>query len=180
MRRAFNFFLLILIAVLLAGIYGTIHNQLSYTVSSEYFGKFKFRQFGLVDLALPGRVKASWVGWLASWWMGIPIGLIAGASGFMYREPCMMFRQTLKAYWVVVACTLVVGLLGLLYGVLETRTMDLAGYQHWYLPEDVVHLRRFLCAGYMHNSSYLGGLLGIAAAWLYQGIAKHRLRSSVA
>jgi len=173
-RRAAIFVLLVLIAVLLAGMYGAVHNQISYTVSPEYFTKFKFRQFGLVDLALPDRVKASVVGVLASWWMGIPIGLLAGASGFIYREPRVMLHQTLKAYGVLVGSTLAVGMVGLVYGYVSTRTIDPAAYRHWYVPEDVVALRRFLCAGYLHNSSYLGGLLGIAAAWLYQGFTKRR------
>ena len=38
--------LLVVIAVLFAGLYGVVHNQISYTVSPEYFTKFKFRQFG--------------------------------------------------------------------------------------------------------------------------------------
>ena len=39
--------LLLLVATLIAGAYGAIHNQISYTVSSEDFTQFKFWQFGL-------------------------------------------------------------------------------------------------------------------------------------
>lgn len=179
MRRVAIFLLLVLIAVLLAGAYGVIHNQISYSVSPEYFTKFKFRQFGFVDLPLPDRTKASLVGILASWWMGIPIGLLAGASGFIYSEPRVMFRQTLKAFSVLIVFVLLIGVFGLLYGFMRTKQMNLADYQHWFIPDDIVNLRRFVCAGYMHNSSYLGGLLGIGAAWVYQLRCKRRLRSDM-
>ena len=34
---------LFLVACLFAGIYGALHNQISYTVSPEYFTQFKFK-----------------------------------------------------------------------------------------------------------------------------------------
>ena len=73
MRKLLIYVLLVFLAVVLAGLYGIAHNQISYTVSPEYFTKFKFQQFGFVDMPLPERVRASMVGFLASWWMGIPI-----------------------------------------------------------------------------------------------------------
>jgi hypothetical protein len=33
------------IACLIAGAYGALHNQISYSVASEYFQQFKFIQF---------------------------------------------------------------------------------------------------------------------------------------
>ena len=38
---------LLIIACIYAGTYGAIHNQISYTVSLEYFTKFKYLQFGV-------------------------------------------------------------------------------------------------------------------------------------
>src|SRR5258708_39967535 len=93
MKKLLIYALLVVLAVLVAGFYGIIHNQISYTVSPEYFTKFKFRQFGFVDTQLPERVRASMVGFLASWWMGIPIGLLVGAAGFMHRGPRRMFKM---------------------------------------------------------------------------------------
>jgi hypothetical protein len=84
MKKFLVFILLVLLAMLFSGIYGIFHDQVSYTVSPEYFTKFKFNQFGLDGLDLPDRVKVSIVGFLASWWMGIPIGLMVGGCGFMH------------------------------------------------------------------------------------------------
>ena len=57
-----------------AGGYGAVHNHISYTVSPDYFHAFKFHQFGIPP-ELRGRVGASIVGWHASWWMGLFVGI---------------------------------------------------------------------------------------------------------
>jgi len=171
----FRVYLLILVvSMLIAGLYGILHNQISYTVSPEYFTKFKFRTFGLVESRLPARILASIVGFLASWWMGIPIGLLVGGMGFIQSEPARMLRVSLKALVVVVGVALLVGLAGLACGWVQTTHIDVAEYRGWYIPDDVTDLRRFLCAGYMHNASYLGGVLGIPVAWAYQIVKKIR------
>src|SRR5215471_17020905 len=70
-------------AVLAAGLFGIVHDQISYTVSNEYFTRFKFIQFGLQYWAAPDRTRAAVVGFMAPWWMGIPLGLFCGAAGLM-------------------------------------------------------------------------------------------------
>ncbi len=47
MKKFFLFVFLVFFAILLSGLYGIIHDQISYTVSPEYFTKFKFQQFGI-------------------------------------------------------------------------------------------------------------------------------------
>ena len=140
MKKLFVFMLL----VILAGIYGIIHSQISNTVSPEYFTKFKFREFGFADLPLPERVRASMVGFLASWWMGIPIGLLVGAAGFMQQGHRRMLKVSLSSFGVAVIFTLLFGLCGLLYGVYQARTINVSEYQSWFIPFDVTNLRRFL------------------------------------
>ncbi|HTV40070.1 MAG TPA: hypothetical protein VMF08_05825 [Candidatus Sulfotelmatobacter sp.] len=167
MKKFAVYLLVIVLAMVVAGLYGMIHDQISYTVAPEYFTKFKFRQFGLVEIPLPDRVRAAIVGFLASWWMGIPIGLLVGAAGFIHRDHREMLRVTLWSFLVVVGFTLLFGLGGLLYGYFQTAHIDVADYQGWYIPNDVTNLRRFLCAGYMHNSSYIGGVLAIPVAWIF-------------
>src|SRR3982751_6567141 len=110
------FLLIVVIAMFVTGLYGIVHNQVSYTVAPEYFTKFKFRQFGFVDTPLPERVRASMVGFLASWWMGIPIGILVGAAGFIQRDYRQMFRVSLWSFGLVVVVTLLFGLCGLFYG----------------------------------------------------------------
>jgi len=171
------YFLIVILAVVVAGLYGVVHDQISYTVAPEYFTKFKFRQFGFADMAVPDRMRASMVGFLASWWMGIPIGLLVGAAGFIHQGPRRMLRVSLQSVLVTVAFTLLFGLAGLLYGYLRTAHIEVSEYAGWFIPEELTDLRRFLCAGYMHNSSYLGGVLAIIVAWVFHLVVKLRTKN---
>ncbi len=77
------FLLFIPLAILTAGAFGAPHDQISFTVSPEYFTKFKFHQFGLLDGSISKRLRAAEVGFLASWWMVIPLGPLVGSAGFI-------------------------------------------------------------------------------------------------
>jgi hypothetical protein len=178
MKKLLVYMLIVVLAVFVAGLYGIVHNQISYTVSPEYFTKFKFGQFGFEDTPLPERVRASMVGFLAAWWMGIPIGLLVGAAGFIHRGYRRMLRVSLWSILVTVGFTLLFGLGGLLYGYFQTAHIDIAEYRGWFIPYDVTNLRRFLCAGYMHNSSYLGGVLGILVAWAFHIVVRVRTKDA--
>jgi len=166
-------------AIMVAGVYGGLHNQISYTVSPEYFTKFKFQRFGLADDPRSERVKASIVGYHAAKNMGLPIGLLVGAAGLMHRGYRRMLQITLWSLAIVVGFTLLFGLCGLLYGYWQTRSIDLAEYRGWFIPNDVVDLRRFLCAGYMHNSAYLGGAISILVAWAFHVVVRFRSKDGV-
>ena len=178
MKKLLVYVLIVLLAVFAAGLYGIVHNQVSYTVAPEYFTKFKFRQFALTDTPLPERVRASMVGFLASWWMGIPIGLLVGAAGFIHRGHQRMLRISLWSLLVTVGFTLLFGLCGLLYGYLQTEHIEITEYRGWFIPPDVTNLRRFLCAGYMHNASYLGGLLATLVAWAFHVVIRVRTKET--
>jgi hypothetical protein len=168
------FLLFIPAAILTAGAFGAFHDQLSYTVSSEYFTAFKFHQFQLLDGRIPERVRAAEVGFLASWWMGIPLGPLVGVAGFIQRDARLMRRALLWSLLLVVVFTLSFACCGLFYGYYQTEHVDLSDYHGWYIPSGLMHVRNFLCAGYMHNSAYLGGLLSVPASWLFQVIYRFR------
>jgi hypothetical protein len=175
-KKLLVYVLVIFLAIVAAGFYGVVHDQISYTVAPEYFTKFKFIQFGLTDTPASERVRASIIGFLASWWMGLPIGLLVGAAGFIHRGPQRMLKVSLWSIMIAAGFTLCFGLCGLVYGYLQTRHVELAQYQNWFIPEDVTDLRRFLCAGYMHNASYLGGAFAIPVAWAFHVVTLLRAR----
>lgn len=163
MKKVGMFLLFLPAAVLVAGLFGMIHDQISYSVSTEYFTKFKFIQFHLLDAEVPERIRAAEVGFLASWWMG----LLCGSAGFVQRSPALMRRSLIWSLLVIPTFTLAVALTGLAYGWEHTETIDPANYRGWFIPAGVIELRRFLSAGYMHNSAYLGGAISIPVAWLF-------------
>lgn len=157
----------LVLAVVTAGLFGALHDQISYTVAPEYFTRFKFIQFDLLDERVPERLRAAEVGFLASWWMGVPIGLLTGLTNFVQRNPRDMRRALLWSLPLIVGFTLVFALGGLGYGFVQTRDVALAEYANWFIPQNLAQPRNYVCVGYMHNAAYLGGALAIPVAWLF-------------
>src|SRR6186997_828491 len=62
------------VGALIAGAYGILHDQVTYTLSEEYFTKFKAEQFRWADLGWPPRVFVAEIGFLATWWVGFVAG----------------------------------------------------------------------------------------------------------
>lgn len=174
MKKIYVFFLYILLAIIAAGLFGAIHDQISYSISPEYYTNFKFHQFNLLNSAIPERIRAAQVGILASWWMGLPLGVLTGIAGAMHRGADQMRRALLLSLPVIVCFVLIFALGGLTYGFLQTTHFDSATYHGWYIPTGIQHPRAFLCVAYMHNSAYLGGAFAIPVAWAHHLVIKRR------
>ena len=160
---------LIAFACLLGGVYGALHDQISYTAAPGYFHEFKFLQFRLPPDAWT-RAGASWIGVLASWWMGLILAVpIFGAALFVKGDSAFI-RAFLTATLIVVSTTLVIGLGAL---AMAYMTFSPENLPWWMDGRQVSNPVAFARAGQMHNFSYLGGLIGtglgviwvIRAAW---------------
>lgn len=156
---------------LIAGLYGALHNQISYTVAPEYFHAFKFPQFGIPP-GLHNRLGAAIVGWHASWWMGAIIGVPVLLAGLAMPDARSYFTRSLIAFAVVAATALAVGLGALADASATITASNLPDF--WY-PEGVTDRAAFARAGTMHNFSYLGGYLGIITGPLYLVVERIRL-----
>lgn len=170
--------LIIVIASFIGGLYGILHDQLTYTISNEYYTKFKFYQFGLMDLdkeaifPMP-RLQVSAVGFLATWWMGLSIGLILGLVGLVHQNSRQMFQSTIKAIMITLIVAFATGLIGLAYGKIHLAETGV----NWWLPENLIDTKSFIAVGSMHNFSYLGGLTGLIAGCIYNIKQKHKIEN---
>lgn len=148
-------------ACLLAGLFGAIHNQISFTVSHEYFTRFKFIQFR-IPTTMPPRVGASIVGWLASWWMGPLLAASILPVAHFTSHPIKRTRRTGEAFATVVAVAAATGLLGLLLAMMtgDPETIEPISRYGNAIDDDLAFSR----AGTMHNFSYLGAAVGCMVA----------------
>jgi len=182
MKKLFTLIGIFILSLIITALYGILHDQLTYTISHEYYTKFKFIQFGLsetgkeVIFAYP-RIEVSYVGIMATWWMGIPIGLILGITAFRYRNWKDMLTITLKSFPIIIGIAFVTGLIGLIYGYYQA-SHDLKVFtQGWHMPNDLIDVTNFVAVGSMHNFSYTGGLVGCIAAIIYIVRKKHDINS---
>ena len=65
------------LGAIVGGVYGILHDQITYSISQEYFTKLKFDQFRYADFGFPARVFVSEVGFLAACWAGSSAGCSA-------------------------------------------------------------------------------------------------------
>jgi hypothetical protein len=178
LKKLLTLSLIIALAPIFGGVYGIIHDQLTYSISPEYYTKFKFIQFGFADSGNEAiienpRLSVAGVGFLASWWMGLPIGLILGLVGLVHKDSKQMFKVTMRAIMVAVIITFVTGLIGLAYGKLYLADLGV----NWWLPDNLIDKGNFIAVGSMHNFSYLGGLTGLIAGSIYSIRQKRKIEN---
>jgi len=174
MKQLLIFILIVLIGCLIAGLYGILHDQLTYSISHEYYTKFKFEQFGLnyegsEDLFKHDRYKVAVVGLFATWWMGIPISITVGLFS-IHREPPFMFTTAMKAFLITIIIAFATGLFGLILGFIEFTNHANNPRLYFgsrFLPENLVDFKHFVAVGSMHNYSYLGGVIGLAVGVIF-------------
>ena len=155
--------MLLVVACFCAGTYGAFHNQISYTVSSEYFTEFKFHQFRIE--AIPPRAGAAIVGWSAAWWMGIVIGVFLIPAGLVIRGNRQYFWAMIQVFLVVTVTTMLFGLGALGVAFLTLNANDVGEVSRY--GNEIQNDLAFQRAGAMHNFSYLGGMAGIISGALY-------------
>ena len=171
MAKASLFPVLLAAGCVISGVYGALHNQISYSVSPDYFDAFKFIQFDIPE-GLQNRIGASIVGWQASWWMGLLMGTPVLLVGLLMPDARTYLTRVLIAYAVVALTALVVGLGGLLWAYCSITASNLPGY--WY-PAGATDRVAFARAGTLHNFTYLGGFLGSITGSLYLVAERVRL-----
>ena len=148
--------LLALTGALIAGAFGILHDQITYTISPEYFTRLKFDQFRAADFGFPRRVFVAEIGFLATWW----VGLIA--AWFLARIALPKFhspeKRVLSAMAVLVGITIVFGVAGYFIGptLFENRP-------DWRAALDsmgVTDTTAFNRVAAIHLGSYAGAFLG--------------------
>lgn len=184
MKRILIFLLLIVISCLLGGIYGILHDQLTYSISTEYYTKFKFLQFGFVDFGreaiLPHpRIYVSIVGFLATWWMGLFIGGFLALLAFIHSDTKLMVTITLKSFLITMVVAFLTGLVGLAYGYLVLARRQQYEFYDWFIPSNLHDFKSFIAVGSMHNFSYLGGVIGLIAGMIYSISRNPKLASGI-
>lgn len=168
---------MLVVAAIIAGIYGAIHDQISYSFSSEYFTHFKFIQFAIPWAYETPRLGAAFVGALATWWMGVLVAVVLGLLGFIFPHPKQMAIQLTKSFVVVVVVALLTGLVGLAYGYMQVDANSVGNYMQW-VWSGVTNPVQFVRVGFMHNASYIGGATGLAAGAIYLILTKKRYKES--
>lgn len=171
MRKFGVFTVTIFLSILIAGIYGILHDQVTYSISPEYFTKFKYRQFSFTADDFGGhRQTVAAIGFLATWWMGVWIGLVLAFVGLLFPDYTSMKKAIRTALVLIFSITFLFGIAGFLYG----RYYLVHKGVNWWMPPDLIDKNNFIITGSIHNYSYTGGIAGLLLAVIYMIIKNYR------
>ena len=153
----------------MAGVYGIIHDQITITVSLDYFRYFK----GLEYIPVTYRAGAAYIGWISTWWVGffaslimVVITLLKTRSEHFVR---IILLRCVKIMCVAAGLGLIAGVFGYLFP-LENNVwfgflfpMQIKHFYDFALKNNVENYTAFFSVWMIHNFGYFGG--GIGALW---------------
>lgn len=171
MRKFGVFSTLLFLSIITAGVYGILHDQVTASISPEYFTRFKFIQFH-VGPGVSFRLGVTIVGFFATWWTGAIIGLLLGLTGFIFPDHKTMKTALNKALLLILVTTVLLGCCGFVYG----KYIQDPARVNWWLPENLQDKNNFILVGSIHNFSYLGGLTGLLSSMIYLMMRNRKIR----
>lgn len=157
----------ILRGALIAGLYGVVHDQLTYSISAEYFSGFKFYQFSYLNVGLPTRLFVALVGFQAAWPLGALTGWVVASYGFRHRDRAAARQRIVRAFATVFGALLASLLIGATFGYVRTYVCQVEHFLGWEQYLRGRALQRFTVAGWIHNATYIGWLGGLVLARFY-------------
>jgi hypothetical protein len=153
------------VGAIIAGCYGMVHDQITYSISAEYFTKLKFKQFHYADFGWPPRAFVAEVGFLATWWVGLFAGWFIGRVAVPRLPRERVSRYCANAFAIMFVFAALGTLMGLVLGLIHGQ--DFSAWEPIAYPLNVENMPAFVRVAYIHNASYGGGLIGLVAAVVY-------------
>lgn len=161
-----------LLGALIAGLYGVVHDQITYSIGPEYFTNFKFKQFHWADLQLGNRTFVSCIGFLATWWVGL-IGAWVLSRKLLPNQPRKAAcKKIVMGFGVVLATAFLFGVGGFVFELLTGLQADHANWNWAFAEYKITDKRAFVRVAYIHNAGYLGVLVGLIVACIFVKPAK--------
>ena len=153
------------LGALVGGVYGILHDQITYSISQEYFTKLKFDQFRYANFGFPVRIFVSEVGFLATWWVGFFAAWFLARIAVPSWPQALALRRCFLGFAIIFITGLTAGTVGCVLGV--HHTADYSNWQDLCLTLGVTDVPSFVRVAYIHNASYLGGVIGLVIAILF-------------
>jgi hypothetical protein len=150
------------LGALLAGLYGVIHDQVTYSISEEYFTKLKFDQFHYANFGFPSRVLVGEVGFLATWWVGFISAWFLARIAVPAWSSAIALRRCILGFTIILGAALAAAVAAYFLGL--NHSGDFSNWQVMCNNLGVTDIRNFVRAAYIHNGSYIGGFIGLISA----------------
>ena len=152
------------VAVLAALLYGAINDQITSSISWEYFYYGKELEHILGPIIPPEAAALHWeaakVGLKATWFAGLIFGVILLLANNPFRHwPRLKNRQLIRLLPIILVTAAGFAVLGGVLGYEGALTHLSPDFEDM-ARADVFRPRRFMCTWGIHLGGYVGGLLG--------------------
>lgn len=147
-----------------AGGYGVLHDQVTYSISPEYFTKLKFEQFAHANFGFSRRVFVAEIGFLATFWVGFVCAWFLGRRLIPNQPRRQALRQVWTGFGVIFASTLICELIGFGYGLWRGPDDPYQSWQSIFRQLEIDDQWAFVRVAFIHNAGYLGGVIGLVLA----------------
>lgn len=156
-----------MIGGLLGGLYGIAHDQITYTISPEYFTKIKFKQFDYADLGFGDRFFVGTIGFIAVAAVGFLAAWFLARRHIPNQEWAVAYRKIRKSVLIVFAFALAFGVLGYLLGVFRGETTDPSFWDWVTQPLEIQDVPGFVTVAIIHYAGYIGGFVGLVVGLVF-------------
>jgi hypothetical protein len=148
---------IILTSILLAIIYGIIHDLITTQICIEYF---TITHPKIIESQNPVALAFLW-GTIATWWVGLIFGLLIIFANKFGKSRSLQLKELfpllLKFFLILFGFALLAGIIG--YFLTEMKVIHLVDRLKNQLEN--VDESRFLAVGWAHGASYIIGSIGI-------------------
>jgi hypothetical protein len=165
--------MIVFCAVLGAIGYGVVHDQITVRICLEYFTIGHPRVF---DTTSPTLLALGW-GVIATWWVGLPLGVALAIAARAGSKPKRTVRSLIRPMALLLLtmalCSLISGLVGLFLA----RKGSISLWEPLYSAVPPTKHVAFLADAWAHTASYLAGILGgcalVIRTWTARRAADH-------
>ena len=147
---------IILASILLSITYGITHDLITTQISIEYF---TIGHPIIIDTNSPILLALLW-GTIATWWVGLIIGILISFSSRLGSKPKLNFKDVFKPILKLITVMFAGALLGGLIGYITSIKQIFTLVPRLAKQIDPSRHHLFLTAGWAHTSSYIIGFIG--------------------
>ena len=147
---------IILASILLSITYGITHDLITTQISIEYF---TIGHPIIIDTNSPILLALVW-GTIATWWVGLIIGILISFSSRLGSKPKLNFKDVFKPILKLITVMFAGALLGGLIGYITSINQIFTLVPRLAKQIDPSKHHLFLTAGWAHTSSYIIGFVG--------------------
>lgn len=159
--KLLTFIVLILIAPILAGIFGALLDQGTYTISPEFFRANRFDDIPF-SWSVNERLMAAIAGWDQSWKFGVALGVALSIIGTIHNGHMKMFFYTLWSFLLALGVTAIVSLIGMLV------TLNTEFEIPVNMSADIEQPAKYMAVIMINNYARSGGIIGVLLGVGYQ------------